>query len=242
MSTNLENFRSGIEGSLKSLGSEPTPEILKDFFFALQEAEFIVPANFEGKELATVAAERADGILVLIPIFTCEEELNKLLPEGCVPEIFSYSTLKHLIIDDLRLDGLVINPFGRHLILNRERIEEIDSATTGVSLSRLKNPGRLTIKSTGDYLQELVDAICAVVEGRPEVYRVYIVSAIREGDSSEHLMLVFDFDGHETQLFPAIAEAIRPHLGERKNFELIKANLALLRMVDAAGARPVYVK
>lgn len=242
MSTNLKNFKSGVESSLNLLGSEPTPEILKQFFFDLQEAEFIVPVNSERKEMATVAAEKANSRLVLIPVFTCEEELNKQMPAGCVPEIFSYHSLKHFVIDDLKLDGLVINPFGRPMILNRERIEEIDSATTGMSFNRLKNPGRLTIDKLSDYSEGLVQAICEVVRNRPEVYRVYIASAIRQEDSFDHIMIIFDFDGRETQLFPDIAKAIRPHLGDRKNFELIKANIPLLRMVDTAQLRPVYVK
>lgn len=242
MMTNIENFKSGVEHSMELLGSEPIQENLKQFFFDLQASQFIVPTNKPGESFATVAAEKEGSQQVLIPVFTCKEEFQKGLPEGYMSEIVSYYTLKHLIINDLKLGGLVINPFGKQLLISREQIAEIDGATTGMSLSKTVNAGKLSIAKVTEGCDRIAGAICEMVKCRPEVHRVYMVSATREGDKTPHLMLIFDFDGQEPQLFPEVAETIRPHLGNISNFELIKANIGLLRMVDVAEVRPIYIK
>jgi hypothetical protein len=176
-----------------------------------------------------------------IPLFTSESELRRWSIDGDA-EAQYYQTLKYLIFDDLSLGGIVINPFGRQIVLQRLQIEEIESAASGMPLKRPIDFSYVRIEKAEDCSDELVSAFAHKLKGFSEVYKVYIILATRRGEATPHLTYVIDFDGHEDQLFPHVAEIIRPYMRRGSGFELIKATYDLMMRIEAAQISPVYKK
>ena len=232
------NFQSGIEYSMAELLSDPTLESEKQFHSDLQTARFLVPLSKDGN-LVMVTAPYFEGYY--IPVFTSESELRRGSIDGDA-EAQYYQTLKYLIFDDLSLGGIVINPFGRQIVLQRSQIEEIESAASGMPLKRSIDFSYVRIEKAEDCSDELVSAFTHKLKGFSEVYKVYIILATRRSEATPHLTYVIDFDGHEDQLFPHIAEIIRPYMRRGSGFELIKATYDLMMRIEAAHISPVYKK
>ena len=238
MGENMSNFRSGVERSLPLVLLAPTPENTKQFYAELAAARFIVPTL--GGRLAVIAAEEFGG--GYLPAFTSLIEYEMGGTANGAATVAPYHMLKHLVVDDLSLGGIVINPFGSQLILHRAQIEEIDRMTSGMSARRIGNPRKLRVKKATDCPGKLADAVCGFMKSRPEVYRAYIASAVRDGDKAPHMMFAVDFDGRETQLFPDMAKVIKRFMRGDAEFEIIKATCDLLMLIEAAKILPVYRK
>ena len=241
MLKNYSGFLSGIEHSMAALFSDPAPDVEPQFYRDLQTARFLVPLGKSGN-LALLGAQNFNGDY--IPAFTSERE-QRSGPMGSNAEVYSYQTLKHLILDDLSLGGIVINPFGKQIILQRAQIEEMESAISDMYVNRTFDVKYFSISEAKGCSEELLSAISLNMKSRPEVYKVYIISAARKGEAAPHLTFVVDFDGDEGQLFPYFAEIIRPFMRVESSFvyfELIKASYDLMMQIEAARIVPVYKK
>ena len=137
---------------------------------------------------------------------------------------------------DPRLDGLVINPFGKALFLRRPHFSDMDN-----TLRAAQPRKELKLKATLDYPMGLPLAVRQLMADHPEVYRVWLVAAHSEGETVDHKLFIVDFDGKPESIFPKLAEAVRLYMRQGESFEMMKADIRLLRVAEQA-ARPIYEK
>ena len=57
----------------------------------------------------------------------------------------------------------------------------------------------------------------------------------------DHKLFIVDFDGKPERIFPKLAEAVRLYMRQGESFEMMKADIRLLRVAEQA-ARPIYEK
>lgn len=170
-------------------------------------------------------------------LFTNRAELEKWpFPRHEIIEV-PFETARRLVLRNARLDGLVINPFGKAMFLRRPQLTDIEAtmqtARTG--------PRSLQLKATRDYPMGLPAVVREIMEQHPEVYRVWLVAAHEKDEYLDHKLFVVDLDGKPRDLFMELSQAIRPYMRAEERVEMMKADINLLRTVEQA-AKPIYVK
>ncbi|MDR2296116.1 MAG: enhanced serine sensitivity protein SseB [Clostridiales Family XIII bacterium] len=202
----------------------------------LRASSYLVPRRPDGRALSLLATQNNE---LFLPAFTSEDELGKWAqPHGGMSAL-SFEMLHHIVVDDLNLAGIVINPFGASLILRRSKLTAIESAATGMMHERIAHTGRM-IFETGQCPAALVrDFTAALKNSGMEVFEAYILMARQEHEAKPHMLFLIDFRGDRKLLFPAVARAVQPHMAAGSNFELLKANTATLAAARKKSA-PVY--
>jgi hypothetical protein len=149
--------------------------------------------------------------------------------------------LHHIVVDDPRLSGVVINPFGSALMLSRDHLTAMENAALGMTHERVEHPGKL-ILARARHSSALARAFAKVLSRSPmEVFEAYILTARQAHERMSHLLFLIDFNGDRKQLFPAVAEAVQPYMKPGTAFELLKADPTLLNAARKKAA-PVFKK
>ncbi len=230
----LDHFQSEFEPAAmaEALQADNSPHNKQKQFALLKTSSFL--AFCKGPGQVSVLHNREKEALVAA--FTCREELEKwpfAREEVCE---LTFTALQTLAEQDARIDGMVIDPFGKALVLRRAHFADIDGTLAAA------NPRKeLRLKATRDYPIGLPLAVRELCKEHPEVYRVWLLAAHAPGDTVDHKLMVADFDGTGEQLFPLLAKAVRLYLRQGERLELRKADINLLRIAEQA-ARPIYEK
>ncbi|MDR2356743.1 MAG: SseB family protein [Oscillospiraceae bacterium] len=136
--------------------------------------------------------------------------------------------------------GAIINSGGLPLVLSRYDLNRLaDTARAGQGI---KARELVYHTQTADaWNPELELAFTDALSRRPEAREAYIISAnVAWRDDEQELSFAIDFDGDGNELYPYLAEAVRPHTdGAKFRFEkLVHESLQKLR----ATAQPVYLR
>ena len=204
----------------------------------LRAASYFVPRRPDGKSLSLLATQNNE---LFLPAFTSEAEFDKWTQPHDGMSALSFETLHHIVVDDLNLSGIVINPFGASLILRRGKLAAMESAATGMTHKRVTHTGKMLFE-TAKYPPALARAFVAALESSGmEVIEAYILMVRQERETKPHLLFLIDFSGDRKRLFPIVARAVRPHIKSGSNFELLKADRTALAAARQKAA-PVYGK
>lgn len=153
---------------------------------------------------------------IYYPCFTDWNELSKSKPVYQSPTILvmSFDDYYSLIQRDSNLDGIVINPFGDNLLLNRKMIDHMktqkDFVIRGVSQHVMQKDTKIMLGEPKDYPFAMINSICESLKDQPGVRSAWLRLANQNGAFS--YLVVVDFDGNISDVFGAIAAAARPHL------------------------------
>ena len=230
----LNAFRSEFDplAMAESLQADGSAQNKAKNFALLKTSDFLVYTRGQGK----VCVLNNQKKQALIAAFTCREELDKWPFDRTEVEEMSFTALQKLVENSAKLDGMVIDPFGKALHLTRGHLADIEQTL------RLAAPRKeLKMRGTLDYPIGLPIAVRELCESHPEVYRVWLLAARGDADAQDHKLFVVDFDGQPGDLFPHLAKAVRLYLRQGEQVEMMKADIHLLRIAEQAS-RPIYEK
>ena len=230
----LNAFRSEFDPQTmaESLQADGSPRNKAKNFAVLKTSDFLVYTRGQGR----VCVLNNKSKQALIAAFTCREELDKWPFERTEVEEMPFTALEKLVEQGAKLDGIVIDPFGKALHLTRGHLADIAQTLRAATPRK-----ELKMRATLDYPIGLPIAVRELCESHPEVYRVWLLEALSDNESKAHKLFVVDFDGKPEDLFPHLAKAVRLYLRQGEQVEMLKADLALLRIAEQAS-RPIYEK
>ncbi|MDR1322552.1 MAG: enhanced serine sensitivity protein SseB [Gracilibacteraceae bacterium] len=210
-------------------------EETKAFVEKLWAADYLVPEKPGGKGFALLAAQEET---LFLPAYTSEKEIARRQGPRGRRAVLRLAMLHHIVVDDPRLSGVVINPFGVSLVLRRADLLTIEQTVTGMTHARVEHRGQAFL-SPARCSPALTEAFTAALENSGmNVAEGYILTA-RAQEETPHLLFLIDFRGDRKLLFPRIADALRPHMPPGAMFELRQASPALLGAARQV-ALPVY--
>ena len=216
----------------QSMQEDPAPHNRARNFALLKTATFLTFSSAPDR----VAVLNNKDKEALIPLFTCREELEKWpFQRGPIAEV-TFTAMQRMVERNARLDGIVVDPFGKALFLRRSHLSDMDGVLRATAPRR-----ELKMKATRDYPIGLPMAVRELMEQHPEVYRVWLLAARSEHDTIDRKLFVVDLDGSPDKLFPLLGQAVRLYLREGEGVEMMKADINLLRAAEQA-ARPIYEK
>lgn len=143
------------------------------------------------------------------PAFTRREEMAMLDPEGTGQTlVLTFDNYAPMILRDGAAQGLVVDPFGDSLTLEKPMVAWLASQRGIIS----QQP-RLRFSRPEQWPQELARAVEEQAAAMPEIRRIWLRQMERE-DGRTSILLVVDHDGQTAQVFSAIAQTVQTHMGE----------------------------
>lgn len=220
----MEKNKTELIDLYKKLMKEKSLECESEFFKELNATILWVPNLTEEQEenRKTFALLMTDDERKFAPAFLHKKSNLGRFKEEQLVEI-PYNKLKYLIIDaGAEISGIVIAPFEENIVLDRKLIEIIDAQTMGMSLRREEHVGRIKLRKPENVPNGLIDALKKFFETSLKVESAWLIKAKTENESDEHWMLLIDFYGEKTELFPQVAEIMKPYMKQGEKFELVQ--------------------
>lgn len=150
------------------------------------------------------------------PAFTDWEELGKWQSVTSPPKtlILSFDDYADMVDRGADVDGVVINPFGDSLVLDRLLLTHLktqkDLNTKGVAQHVMEKETTVLLGEPKDYPALMVTAISDYLREQPAVRRAWLRLMIRGSEQS--YLIVAEFTGNKDAVFGGIANAARPHM------------------------------
>lgn len=220
----IKTFNNGldVDRTVDLMKEKKDPEIIKDFLKTAASADFLV--SYRENENNLCIYNTPDGMKML-PIFSSYEAFLKSTLDHEKVKSMSFRALDGIVSQsEGELSGILINPHGKSLTLKHE------PKNRSVKLSKaLSVPETIPAALTGFFSAE------------ENVYKAYLLWAQKINELAPHLFLIVDFDGDKEELFPKIAEAIKPFVGAGDKIEMAKADMKLLSTAEKID-RPFYKK
>ena len=152
------------------------------------------------------------------PAFTDWEELRKFskLKEQRVV-MLRFDNYAEMVLKDDRTAGMVINPLGLSLTLDRKSLENMAKKKAelarGYAEEQVEKDTQVMVGDPEEEPEELLDAVCELAEKREEIQRLWLREMVRQ-DGMKRYIIVVDHTGEQAEVFQAIAQAAAPHFGK----------------------------
>jgi len=221
-------------------------------------AKFIIPAEVteinpeEAKTLKNpnhntrikFSMIKNDKDQAFFPAFTSMDELYKWQKDYKGETIsLGFDEYAAMLSKSNDFAGMVIDPFTHNLIIDNRMAEELAIQKSiyknGSAKRTLKEGEKIRIVTPEETPTEMLEAIKAHLANEPSVEKAYFRMMIRENNAQSYLLAV-DFNGNMDELFPAIADAANPHLGNMF-IDIVPADSGLGKNV-ADSTPPFYTK
>ncbi|NCB62555.1 MAG: enhanced serine sensitivity protein SseB [Clostridia bacterium] len=152
--------------------------------------------------------------------------------------ILGFDDYAAMVLDQGNGDGMVLDPFGQCLILDRETMEQWRSVKGGGKTEcRVEKETAVRLGEPKEPPTELMNAMSAQAAGM-EVSALWLRLMEREGELS--YLVVADFRGERSTVFDALAGAARPYL-HGTNLDMVPHSESFGRQaVD--GVEPFYCR
>ena len=149
---------------------------------------------------------------VYLPAFTDWNEINKWNNEENLKTIiFTFQDYAKVFLNNKEMAGLVINPYGENLVLNKQQIQSISSEC------ELKSGEKVKIGIPEKYPADMSNALKDYFLAAGYISEAYLLLMLRENNEQSYL-LVIETDEDVNNLYPELAKIVTKYLGEVIDF------------------------
>ena len=135
---------------------------------------------------------------------------------------FAFPTLRNIFIElPKEISGIVIEPFTENIILDRCALAAYDSATQGMTVQKREHSRNTTYRKVDILPSGLKNTLESSLSEQIGVNAVWALLAQDENEKIPHLTFVLDYFGSKFDLFPQLAEVLKPFMRPGQSFELI---------------------
>ena len=128
-----------------------------------------------------------------------------------------FDNYAEMVLKDDRTAGMVINPLGLSLTLDRKSLENMArkkaELARGYAEEQVEKDTQVMVGDPEEEPEELLDAVCELAEKREEIQRLWLREMVRQ-DGMKRYIIVVDHTGEQAEVFQAIAQAAAPHFGK----------------------------
>lgn len=210
-------------------------------FEQLKKAQFLSPIS--DPELTAqdkgVHREETMGIISIgdiydnwyLPVFTDWDELYKWKRKKVKAIVLSLKDYLPVIQNKEDLNGLVINPFGQNIVINKAILQQ---------LFVVEQKSHVMIGIPKKYPDKLVKAVRKKLSHIPFVNSAYLLWIVRENGEQGYLMIL-DAPGHEQEAFQTVGKLAEEYLEEGEVMDFLSLESRFGH--DAVdGQTPFYCK
>ena len=195
----------------------------REFYRVLKGMKVWIPCQKRDDQITLQLLVNGQGDQV-IPAFCSKRSPKGNFTEECLLEI-AFSMLRNVLIEmpeDIK--GIAIEPFDRNIVLDRAALAEYDSYTQGMTVEQHHHQQGTIYRGAGELPSGLQQAIRRFLRDRIGVNAAWALLAQNENERIPHLTFALDYFGSKFDLFPQLAEVIKPFMRPGQSFELIDRN------------------
>lgn len=229
------------------------------FLEKLLTAEILAPINIANatvnEENQVVIPKKSDITLMMLqneqgdnycPVFTNDKELNKFNQERSGVLKQNFVKLANSLVKNIKdNDGIVVNPFGESITLNKPVIEAMLKAADKTQLPRnytISSGTKVLIGEPKNYPQKMVEIMVDVLKNHHCVQNAWLRLMERPDHGLSYLVIIESVDEDITHMFTDIAKLCKPYTGKIPQ-DFIKYNKDSAFIMNAIkGAKPFYKK
>lgn len=206
-------------------------------FKKLQRARVWIPCYRDEKggislELLVSAA----GAQYLPAFYDKNSPLGKFSQENLVQ--MEFRMLRNTFTDmPEEIAGIVIEPFGENIAMDRKGLFAYDAAVQGMTVKRNEHRGKVEFWIPDRMPKGLYDALRDFFRIQIGVNQAWVLLAREKGEAEPHLLIAVDFFGNRIHLFPKLAEIVKPFMQAGQRFELTEKS----PMFDDAKFEPACI-
>jgi len=139
-----------------------------------------------------------------LPVFTDWIEMEKWNKDEKAI-VLTFEDYAKIATNNQELVGIVINPYGENLVLDREVIVNIVSGK-----AVMRKGESVAIGLPRDYPEEMVQALKRYFDEFKKIKSAYLLWMVRNGEQS--YLLVLDSDEKPEMIYPKIGDVCKPYL------------------------------
>lgn len=151
------------------------------------------------------------------PLFTDVGELTKWKPateEGSKIMLLEFDNYARMIVEKNGADGIVINPFGDNLIVDKETVsrwwDKKQIIKKGFTQHVIPDGAEASFSVPDPFPMDLSNALCDAAREHKEIRRLWIRQMEQDGQTS--FLAVIDGDNLPGSVITAIGSAVKPLL------------------------------
>lgn len=151
------------------------------------------------------------------PIFTEAEELMKWQPareEGSGTMVLAFDNYAQMIVDKNAADGIVVNPFGDNLLIEKETVsrwwEKKQIIKKGFTQRVIRDGAQAAYSTPSPFPADLSEALCGAAKRHGEIRRLWLRQM--EQDGKIGFLAVIDGDNIKSSVINELGTAARPYL------------------------------
>ncbi len=204
--------------------------------------ELVIP---KASDVSLMMLQNENGD-IYCPVFTNETELNKLTQQKSGTLKQSFVKLATNLVDKLKdNDGIVINPFGASITLNKALIKSMLNVAGNVEVARtytIESGTKVLIGNPKVYPAKIVDIMTNVLKNHHCVNNAWLRLMERPDKGLSYLIIVESDDEDVTHLFTDMAKLCKPYVNNIPQ-DFIKYNKESSFITNAIkGCKPFYKK
>lgn len=178
------------------------------------------------------------------PAFTDWKELQKFT--GAKEQrvvMVRFDNYANMVLKDGQTAGMVINPMGLSLTLDRKTMESLAKKKAelaqGYAKEQVEKDTQVLVGDPEEEPEELLSAVSALAAQREDIQRLWLRQMVRQ-DGANRYLIVVDHTGEQAEVFQAIAQVAGTHFGKLP-VDMIPFGTGF---ADAAteDAQPFYVR
>ncbi len=178
----------------------------------ISKANYISPLHVSDGVSALPMLRNPDGSAFLV-LFTDWAELRRFEKD---PQC-GYKTLKFQEIQKFltNLNGIVINPYGVNIVLDKEMLGVVEAAANGTLELPAENISlsdhfSVRITPVSEDAQELMDAAAALLKEKKNVNAAYLCMMTKPDEVHPSYLMILDTSDPSAELYKEIAEKVMP--------------------------------
>ena len=151
-----------------------------------------------------------------IPAFTDWQELKKWgNSNNQQTVVLKFKEYEEMILDGKTWSGLVINPFGENIIIDKDRLKIVNKHAV-----RIEKDESVMLGIPEEYPDEMVSAIREVLPEVESVKSAYLLLMIRNKTDKSYLIVV-DTDSNPQAVFEKIAKVAQTYLKDEEKIDFV---------------------
>lgn len=203
-----------------------------------------VPEHLKGKAAVQFQLTTTKEGKAFFPAFTDWAELQKFCGQRELKVMMlRFDNYAKMILQDTRTAGLVINPMGLSLTLDRDNVERLAKKKAelarGYAQEQVEKDTQVMVGDPEEEPEELLAEVAALAAQREDIQRLWLRQMVRQ-DGAERYLIVVDHTGEQAEVFQAIAQAAGPHFGKLP-VDMIPYGTSFAEAATE-DARPFYVR
>lgn len=196
----------------------------KEFYEMLRKAKIFIPCEQEESGNITLQLLTNNKGQHMIPVFFAKKSNTGNFDEEKLVEI-AFEQLRGILTELTNgIDGVVIEPFEKNIILDRNALSEYDSITQGMTVTKNEHSESTAYYPATHLQNDMKLKVAEFLGTQIGVNAAWALFSKSEEEKIPHLTFVIDFFGSKFDLFPRLAEVIKPFMRQGQSFELTEKN------------------